>query len=115
MGIQLSFSKLFMLSAVLAIGTISSSIGTTYATASNSTTASNFTTASNSTTATSSNLTTDVFVDTNFGGNSTTINENIPLLEDPFQDAVSSMNITEAGNQRQRVHDRNLRAQKLFR
>ncbi len=87
MGTQLSYSKLFMLSTVLSIGTIGSSIGTIYATA------------SNSTTAPSSNLTTEVFADSNFGGNSTTINENIPLLEDSFQDAISSMNITETGNQ----------------
>ena len=38
-------------------------------------------------------------MDDNFSGNSTLINENIPLLDDPFQDSISSMIISEVENQ----------------
>jgi hypothetical protein len=43
------------------------------------------------------NSTTEVFTDSNFSGNSTTINENVPLLEDPFQDSISSLIFSEEG------------------
>ena len=83
----LSYSKLFMLSAVFVIGMLGSSLSNAFASVTNSTATA------------SSNLTTEVFVDSNFDGNSTVISENIPLLEDPFQDTISSMNITNTGNQ----------------
>ena len=41
------------------------------------------------------NSTTEVFTDSNFSGNSTTIN--VPLLEDPFQDFISSLIFSEEG------------------
>lgn len=87
MDIRLSYSKLLMLFVVLVIGMVGSSVTTTYATA------------TNSTTAISSNLTAEAFMDDNFSGNSTLINENIALLDDPFQDSISSMIISEVGNQ----------------
>jgi Na+-translocating ferredoxin:NAD+ oxidoreductase RnfG subunit len=87
MDIQLSYSRLLMLFGVIVIGMVGSSVTTTYGTA------------TNSTTAVSSNLITEVFMDDNFSGNSTLINENIPLLDDPFQDSISSMIISEVENQ----------------
>jgi hypothetical protein len=93
MDIQLSYSKLLMLFGVIVIGMVGSSVITTYGTATNSTTS------TNSTAAVSSNLITEVFMDDNFSGNSTLINENIPLFDDPFQDSISSMIISEVENQ----------------
>jgi len=93
MDIQLSYSKLLMLSGLIVIGIVGSSNTTTNAIATNSTTA------TNSITSVSSNLTTEAFVDDNFSGNSTLINENIPILDDPFQDSISSMIISEVENQ----------------
>jgi hypothetical protein len=87
MDIDLLYSKLFMLSAVFVIGMIGSSLSNEFASATNSTAAA------------SGGLTTEVFVDSNFDGNSTVISENMPLLEDPFQDTISSMNITNSGDQ----------------
>jgi hypothetical protein len=87
MDIQLSYSKLLMLSGVIVIGMVGSSVTTTNAIA------------TNSTTSVSSNLTTEAFVDDNFSGNSTLTNENIPILDDPFQDSISSMIISEVENQ----------------
>lgn len=87
MDIQLSYSKLLIFSGVIVIGMVGSSVTTTYATA------------TNSTTSVSSNLTTEAFVDDNFSGNSTLINKNMPLLDDPFQDSISSMIILEVENQ----------------
>lgn len=87
MDVDLSYSKLFMLSTVFVIGMIGSSLSTSFASATNSTAAA------------SNGLTTEVFVDSNFDGNRTVISENMPLLEDPFQDTISSMNITNSGDQ----------------
>jgi hypothetical protein len=52
-------------------------------------------TSTNSSTANLGDITTEVFTDSNFSGNSTAINENVPLLEDPFQDSISSMIFSE--------------------
>jgi hypothetical protein len=87
-----SGANLFMLYGVLVISVASSLFGTAYSTMANST-------STNSSTANLEEFTTEVFTDSNFSGNSTTINENMPLLEDPFQDSISSMIFSEeSGN-----------------
>ena len=77
-----SCANLFLLSGLLVISVASSLTGTAYPTVTNST-------------STNSSTATEVFTDSNFSGNSTAINENVPLLEDPFQDSISSMIFSE--------------------
>jgi hypothetical protein len=83
-----SCTNLFLLSGLLVISVASSLSGTAYPTMTNSTSI-------NSSTANLGNITTEAFTDSNFSGNSTVINENVPLLEDPFQDSISSMIFSE--------------------
>lgn len=79
-----------MLSGALVISVLSSLFSTTYATITSSTLTS-------PRVVIPVNSTTEVFTDSNFSGNSTTINENVPLLEDPFQDSISSLIFSEEG------------------
>ena len=88
MGKKSSGANLFMLYSVLVITVASSLFSTAYSTVTNST-------LTNSSTANLGDITTEVFTDSDFSGNSTTINENVPLLEDPFQDSISSMIFSE--------------------
>ena len=83
-----SCTNLFLLSGLLVISVASSLSGTAYPTMTNFT-------STNSSTANLGDITTEVFTDSNFSGNSTAINENVPLLEDPFQDSISSMIFSE--------------------
>ena len=83
-----SCTNLFLLSGLLVISVASSLSGTAYPTMTNFT-------STNSSTANLGDITTEVFTDSNFSGNSTSINENVPLLEDPFQDSISSMIFSE--------------------
>jgi beta/gamma crystallin len=83
-----SCANLFLLSGLLVISVASSLSGTAYPTMTNST-------STNSSTANLGDITTEAFTDSNFSGNSTAINENVPLLEDPFQDSISSMIFSE--------------------
>lgn len=82
------YVNLFLLSSVLVISVASPLYGTTDSTMTNSTSI-------NSSTSNLGDITTEVFTDSNFSGNSTAINENVPLLEDPFQDSISSMIFSE--------------------
>jgi hypothetical protein len=82
------YVNLFLLSSVLVISVASPLYGTAYSTMTNST-------STNSSTSNLGDITTEVFTDSNFSGNSTAINENVPLLEDPFQDSISSMIFSE--------------------
>jgi hypothetical protein len=83
-----SCANLFFLSGLLLISAASSLSGTAYPTMTNFT-------STNSSTANLGDITTEVFTDSNFSGNSTSINENVPLLADPFQDSISSMIFSE--------------------
>ena len=83
-----SCANLFLLSGLFVISVVGSLSGTAYPTMTNST-------STNSSTANLGDITTEVFTDSNFSGNSTSINENVPLLEDPFQDSISSMIFSE--------------------
>jgi Beta/Gamma crystallin len=83
-----SCANLFLLSGLLLISVASSLSGTAYPTMTNFT-------STNSSTANLGDITTEVFTDSNFSGNSTSINENVPLLADPFQDSISSMIFSE--------------------
>ena len=83
-----SCANLFLLSGLFVISVVGSLSGTVYPTMTNST-------STNSSTANLGDITTEVFTDSNFSGNSTSINENVPLLEDPFQDSISSMIFSE--------------------
>lgn len=91
MNKRLFYSKLFMLSGALVISVFSSLFSITYATITNSTLTS-------PRVVIPVNSTTEVVTDSNFSGNSTTINENVPLLEVPFQDSISSLIFSEEEN-----------------
>lgn len=50
----------------------------------------------------SSYFTAEVFIHKNFTGNSTTINENVPIIKGQFQDSISSLIISTHQNQNSR-------------
>jgi hypothetical protein len=91
MNKRLLYSKLFILLGAAVLGSLSSLSSTTYATIGNST-------LMNPPATIPVNITTEVFTNSNFSGNSTALNENVPLLEDPFQDSISSLIVSEEGN-----------------